>query len=97
MDKDKRELRFFQYQRMLEERRGNSFQYPTNEQQIKNDELGYKHHQFKSGKDTISMYEAKEVVEKYRSEGNYARIVCYPNQIVGLKTFSVIYRPKSKK
>ncbi len=90
-----RDLKHFQYERMLEERRGNSFQYPTNEQQIKNDKLGYKHHIFKGGKtDTNALYYAKKIVKEYRNKNNYSRIVCYANDIIGLKTYSVIYRPK---
>jgi len=95
------DLKEYQYKRMLEERRGHSYQYPTNEQQIKNDSLGYMHHEFvnRSGtKSTETRNEeiAKEVVLKYRSEGFFSRIVCYPNSIIGAKYFSVIYRSKSK-
>jgi len=89
------DFKSYQYRRMLEERRGHNYQYPNNEQQIKNDELGYVHHKFDDGKfDTRFEDEAKETVERYRSNGYYSRIVIYQNRIVGMKYYSVIYRKK---
>lgn len=90
------DLKLFQYKRMLEERRGHNYQYPNNKQQIKLDELGYKHHLFNGRDDTTSELLAIEVVKDYRSKNYYSRIVCYPNEIIGLKTFSVVYRLKNK-
>jgi len=88
------DLKAFQYRRNLEERRGHNYQYPNSEQQLKNDELGYEHHLFKGSKDTSSEDLAKEAVERYRNNGYFSRIVCYPNEIIGMKWFSVIYRKK---
>jgi len=86
-------LRAYQYKRMLEEKRGHNYQYPNNEQQRKNDELGYEHHVFKKTKsgygtlETINEEQAKEVVKSYRKNGYYSRIVCYPNEIIGVKYY----------
>ena len=93
------EYKRYAYERMLEERRGHNYQYPSNEQQIKNKELGYEHHIFNNRNnqesiDTLSEDLAKEVVATYRNDGYYSRIVCYPNQIIGAKYYSVIYRKK---
>jgi hypothetical protein len=93
------DLKEYQYKRMLEERRGHSYQYPTNEQQIKNDSLGYVHHEFVDRKGFKSMETrneetAKEIVINYRCKGFFSRIVCYPNNIIGARYFSVIYRKK---
>lgn len=83
------------YQRMLEERRGHNYQYPNDEQYIKLQLLGYKEHKFSNGKlDTISELDAKELVTDYRLKDNYSRIICFYNDIIGLKTFTVIYRSK---
>jgi hypothetical protein len=92
------DLKAYQYRRKLEESRGHNYQYPNSEQQIKNDKLGYEHHLFKDNTmDTWSEDEAKKAVKKYREKNYYSRIVCYPNEIIGGKCFSVIFRSKAKK
>lgn len=94
---DKINLKHWKYQRMLEERRGHNYQYPNNEQQLKNEVLGYKHHIFEDGRqETMSETKAKKVVEQYRSTGYFSRIVCYSNAIARAKYFSVIYRKKKR-
>ena len=80
---------------LKDSRRGHSYQYPNNEEQLRLDGLGYKHHIFESGRDYSDIeLEAKEAVIDYRSKGYHSRIVCYANEIIGLKSFSVIYRKK---
>lgn len=85
----------YKYKRALEERRGHNYQYPNQEQQEKLAKLGYEYHLFDRGMDTSSELEAKEVVENYRKNGYYSRIVCFANNIVGMKYYSVIYRKKT--
>lgn len=47
---------------------------------------------------TNSVIEAKEVIVKLRSEGNYARIICgYIKDRQANKYFTVIYKPKKTK
>ena len=96
-----KDLRAYQYKRLLEERRGHNYQYINDEQYLKNEKLGYKYHRFEQSSDRIfesisTMNEklAKEVVRKYRSDGYFSRIVCHPNEIIGAKDFYVIYRKK---
>lgn len=93
-DKQRSEFISMKIELDKEARRGHSYQYPNNEQQLKLDELGYKTHIFKGSYDTMSESLAKERVDNYRKHGYYSRIVCYPNEIIGAKFFTVIYRKK---
>lgn len=89
------DLKAYQYKRMLEERRGHNYQYPTPEQWQKLQELGYEIHYFGNRNDTSCEYQAKEAVEDYRAEDYYSRIICFacPN-IIGAKYYTVIFRKK---
>jgi hypothetical protein len=89
----------WKYKRMLEERRGHNYQYVNDDVYIKLEKQGYEYHTFKKenradSKETLSELYAQEIVNQYRYEGCYSRIVCFPNDIRGLKTFCVIYRKK---
>lgn len=102
-------LKAFQYKRMLEERRGNNFQYYNSALQKYIDENGYKFFQFTDGRShktigviikkeaTTSILEAKYQVEKLRKEGNYARIICgYEKCKQRIKFYSIIYKKKQQ-
>lgn len=93
----KREFQAHQYKRMLEERRGNSFEYYNEE---KHEKLildkGWNWYTFRGNEDyTSSQLEAQEIVTKLRSENNHARIVCgLHKDVQRTKYFSVIYKAK---
>jgi hypothetical protein len=99
-DKQRREWDSHSYRLATEARRGHSFEYwndDKHEEMLKN---GWSLYQFSDRKlgdwyQTISEESAKEVVEKLRSEGNYARIVCgYNKNVQRIKMHSVIFKPK---
>lgn len=88
----------WKYKRMLEERRGHNYQYVNDDVYMKLEKQGYKYHSFEKentySQETWSELHALEIVKEYRDTGHYSRIVCFPNDIRGLKTFCVIYRKK---
>ena len=93
--------RAWQYKRRLEENRGYNFEYwsPKHDQLLENgwETFIFQERKFES-EATSSVVEAKEVVNKLRSEGNFARIIAgmYQNQ-QRQKMFTVIFKPKKKK
>ena len=94
-----------QYKRMLEGRRGNNFEYWT-ERHDALLENGWDVYCFSeistrqwsnvfTKTSTSSVLRAKEVVEKLRADGNFARIVCgFDKNVQRQKMHSVIYKPK---
>lgn len=82
-------LKAYQYQRMLEERRGNNFSYPSEEERKKLSDRGYVEE-----KPTYSVEVAKERVVEWRKKGHYARIICEAQGKVRMREYIVIHRPK---
>lgn len=85
---------------MLEERRGFNFEY-WNEKHDKMLDNGWDLYVFENSKldklTTSSRQYAKEIVEKLRSEGNFARIICgYEKNIQRIRMYSIIFKPKKK-
>lgn len=89
------------YQRKKEANKGYNFSYFNQE---KWEELEKKGYQMYDGFNprwhndaTDSLTAATEAVDKLRSEGNYARIICgYVQTIQRIKHFSVIFKNKLK-
>lgn len=99
-----RELIVRKYKRMLEERRGNNFEY-WNEGHDKMLLTGWNVFEFKSSlgdiagekESTCSVEYAKEELQKLRQAGNFARIVCgYDKNQQRQKRFTIIFKPKKK-
>lgn len=97
------ELKAYQYRRMLEEKRGNNFEYWKDEKHYQMLENGWKLHDFKERRRgvmhgrraTSSITSAKEIVSQLRNDNNFARIVCgYEKNAQRVKMYSVIYKPK---
>jgi hypothetical protein len=86
----------WKYVRMLEERRGHNYQYPNDKEWEKLLESGYEVHQFKNDRCTSSEYAAKEVVEEYRKNGYYSRIVCFPQGKIIMREFTVIFKKRKQ-
>lgn len=77
---------------MLEERRGHYFRYMTDKIFISLNERGFKRHIFRGNDDEIMSEEvAKEVKDKYKSEGRKAMILCNANKL-RIKMFQVWYK-----
>ena len=100
-DKQRHEWDSRSYRLAMEARRGHSFEYWNDDKHGKMLENGWSLHQFSDKKfvewyGTISEESAKEVVDKLRSEGNYARIVCgYNKNRQRIKMHSVIFKHKA--
>jgi hypothetical protein len=75
---------------MLEERRGNNFQYLNSEKYLDLERRGYIF-----DKPTICVIAAKEKVLEYRSKGNHSRIVCIAQGQVRMREYIVIHKKKS--
>jgi hypothetical protein len=84
-------LKSYQYQRSLEERRGNNFQYLNNDTYKELETKGYEF-----DKPQRSLTHAKEQVEANRSNGYYSRIVCWAQGQIRMKEYIVIRKKKSK-
>jgi hypothetical protein len=83
------DLRAYQYQRSLEERRGNNFQYLNNETHADLERRGYLF-----DNPTMSVIHAKEKVADYRASGNHSRIVCWAQGKIRMREYIVIHKPK---
>jgi len=86
----------WKYARMLEERRGHSFQHLNDEITEKLEKQGYRFYKFNNGEEvTMSEYEAVQVAKDLKAMGYFARVVTgrEMNQ-QRIKMFSVISRPK---
>ena len=100
------ELKYYQYKRMLEERRGHNFEYWNDEKHEKMLKNGWFLFEYPcSGKRNwnihcekyaiTSEYYAKKYLKQLRESGNFARIICgYTKTIQREKHFSIIYKPK---
>jgi hypothetical protein len=94
--------RAYQYKQGKVANRGHNYQYWNEETHGKMLENGWIIYAFpeKNGckvESTPSEAIAKEIVEKLRSEGNFARIVAgYDKNVQLIKRFSIIYKPKKK-
>jgi hypothetical protein len=90
------------YQRKKEANKGYNFPYFNQEKWDELEKNGYEMYYFKDAwknntEGTTSVDEAKEVVERLRNEGNYARIICgYIQTKQHQKHFTVIYKAKKK-
>jgi len=84
-------LKAHQYQRSLEERRGNNFQYLNNDTYKELEAKGYEF-----DNPTRSVVAAKEKVEENRANGYYSRIVCWAQGKIRCKEYTVIRKKKSK-
>lgn len=88
------------YKRKKEANKGYNFPYFNQETWDKLEEDGYEMYDFTDKfknltSSTRSVDEAKEIVEKLHSEGNYARIICgYDKDRQRNKYFTVIFKPK---
>lgn len=89
MKKDTESLKAYQYRRMIEERRGNNFAYPTEEEWGKIETMGYV-----CDEPTYSIVHAKNRVAELRSNGYYCRIVCRAQGKIRMREYIVIHRPK---
>ena len=92
-DKQRSNFKSMQYERMKEERRGNSFSYLSDGALQKLFDKGYDYHKFDNDKSEIGSTEiAKEVVEELRNgKKHYARIVVNPcYNIKGAQTYSIL-------
>jgi len=92
-----------QYKAKLEVNRGHNYQYWNDSMSSLIDEDGWNFYPFYRNtfgvqeESSESEYLAIEAVNKLRSEGNYARIICgYDRNIQRIKMFSVIYKPRKK-
>lgn len=85
-------LKAYQYQRLLEERRGNNFSYPNEDEIKKLHDLGYIEEN-----PTMSVEFAKEKVLEWRKKGHYARIICHAQGKIRMREYTVIHRPKKPK
>lgn len=95
--KKEESLAAFQYRRRKEELRGHNYAYGFDALYSKLDASGYKIHQFdRYDRATSSESEAKKLVEEYRSNGNYARIICTTNK-VRMRAYQVIFKHKKQK
>lgn len=87
-----------QYKAMLAARRGHNYSYMTPALEKHLERLGYRiavlgSNGVTSYHETRSDAEAKEVVERLRREGNYARIICHATRL-RIREYSVYYRKK---
>jgi len=98
---DKQRLDWFayQYKAKLEAQRGSNYKYFNQEEWDKLEAKGYEMYRFPATRffseedATTSELEAKEVVDKLKSEGNYARIICgYIQTRQRVKHFTVIFK-----
>jgi len=96
--------RLYQYEMVKMNNRGHNYEYWNEEKHNKMLDNGWNlyvvtdkgpaYEQFA----TPSEYKAKEIVEKLRSENNFARIIAgYCQNVQHTKEFSVIYKPQKTK
>lgn len=99
------EWKLFQYNAAKEAKRGHNYAYYSDELGEKLKVSGYQWHEFTrncnmDGTKVVNDYTsseiaAKEVVEQYRKDGYYARIICGKEMVVQrIKYFSVAYKKK---
>ena len=90
------------YKRKKEANIGYNFPYFNKEKWEGLEKKGYQMYIFKDAwknnkEATVSVLEAKDVVEKLRKQGNYARIICgYIKTKQQVKHYTVIYKSKCK-
>jgi hypothetical protein len=90
------------YQRKKEANIGYNFPYFNQEKWNELEKNGYEMYLFKDAwkhntEGTVSVLEAKKVVEELRQKGNYARIICgYIQTQQREKYYTVIYKTKCK-
>lgn len=88
------------YQRKKEANKGSNYTYFNQEKWNELEENGYEMYLFKDVwknniEGTTSELEAKDIVQKLRKEGNYARIICgYIQTKQRVKHYTVIYKSK---
>jgi hypothetical protein len=90
----------YQYEQAKIAKRGHNYQYyneSIHEQMLNDGWDWYKFNDKYEQWATSSELLAKEIVDKLRSEGNYARIIAgYSQNPQKIKMFSVIYKSKKK-
>lgn len=90
------------YHRKKEANKGSNYAYFNQEEWDRLEIKGYEMFIFKDAwkndtEATPSELEAKEIVEKLRKDGNYARIICgYIQTKQHVKHYTVIYKSKCK-
>lgn len=87
-----------QYNRRKEAQRGHSFQYYSEKLQAKITKLGYEFYmkEYKVFVTRSELY-AKEIVDKFRKDGYFSRIICgYEQNQQRIKMFSIIYKKKNE-
>lgn len=82
-------LKAYQYKRMLEERRGNNFQYLNDDSYQELLDKGYEFY-----KPMSSLDAAKETVLKSRENGYFSRIVCFAQGQIRTREYIVIRKNK---
>jgi len=85
-----------QYKARLEASKGHSHSYMSYKLYEQLEKQGYVSYNFSTSYETSSEYEAIEIRDKLRKEGNFARIVSTANKL-RIRTFQVYYKPKSSK
>lgn len=92
------EWKAYQYEQAKKAKRGHNYQYWSDKhvEMLENGwELYVFSHKVGEKHATRSEISAKEIVEKLRNEGNYARIVAgYSKNRQGVKMFTIIYKKK---
>lgn len=106
-DKQRLEFDTYAYKRRLEENRGKNFEYwnEKHEQMLLNGWDLFEITKKPSRQwgnvfisySTSSLYHAKEIVDKLRADGFFARIVCgYNKNVQRIKMHTIIFKPKKK-
>jgi hypothetical protein len=101
---DKQRMNWYSecYKRKKDANKGSNYVYFNQEKWNKLEANGYEMYLFKdvwknNTEATSSELEAKDVVEKLRKKGNYARIICgYIQTKQHVKHYTVIYKSKCK-
>jgi hypothetical protein len=84
---------------MLEERKGHNYQYYSDQIRKYMSEKNYSFYEYHGGKGHVYCTQiesdAKNIVNRLRNEGNYARIICgYEKDTQRNKYYSIIYKAK---
>ncbi len=97
------EYSLYTYELMKINNKGHNYEYWNEEKHGKMLKNGYELYKFTNSFNKVEFYSyseinAKEIVNKLREEGNYARIVCgYSQNVQRMKTFSILYKKKKYK